>query len=66
MTKSPNIVIGRKTLYKAITWRMLSIILSFSLSFIYLTEVNKAMSFTIIYAIISTVLYYFHEIIWKR
>lgn len=57
--------VNKKSLYKAITWRLISIVLSFIVGYIYLGSVKEAGELTVIYSIISTVLYYFHELFYK-
>lgn len=56
---------SKKSLYKAISWRAISVSLSLSLSYLYLGSFAKATSFTVIYSIISTILYYWHEVAYK-
>lgn len=63
--KSNVVLISKKSLYKAISWRAISILLSFTLGFFFIGEIVKTISFTIIYSIISTTLYYFHELFYK-
>lgn len=57
--------INRKTLYKTITYRILSIVLSLVLSYIFLGSIKDATAFTLIYAGLSTLLYYYHEKFYK-
>lgn len=59
-------IVNKKYLYKSLTWRIISIITSFSLSYIMMDGWQEAMRYTIAYSIISTILYYFHELYYKQ
>lgn len=56
----------KKYLLKSLTWRLISIILSLSLSLWFFGTWQAAINYTIAYAIVSTVLYYIHELLYKR
>jgi len=56
---------SRKTLYKTVTWRLLSIGLTFSTSALFFGSVNESLSYTVVYSVLSTVLYYYHERLYK-
>lgn len=56
---------NKKTLYKTVSWRILSLISAFSLSLLFFPTVKEATNFTVISQIMSTVLYYFHELFYK-
>jgi uncharacterized membrane protein len=58
-------VLNRKSLYKTISWRIVSIILSFTLSYVLMGSIEAATTFTVIYNVIATVLYYLHEMFYK-
>jgi uncharacterized membrane protein len=59
------VVLSKKSLYKAISWRVISILLSFTLGYFFIGEVIKTIGFTVVYSIISTGLYYLHEMWYK-
>ena len=56
----------KKYVLKSLTWRLISIILSLGLSVYFFGEWKAAISYTAAYAVISTVLYYIHELLYKR
>lgn len=55
----------KKSIYKTISWRIISIVLSFVLSLIFMGSVEQATKYTVVYNVIATVLYYFHELGYK-
>lgn len=59
-------LISKKTLYKTITWRIISILVSFCLSYYYLDSTEKATKYTIVYNFVGAILYYFHELFYKK
>lgn len=50
--------------YKALTWRTISIVLSFTLSLLFFSTWKEALSYTITYSIVSTILFYIHEMFY--
>ena len=58
-------LLSRKALYKTISWRIVSIIVSFILSYYFLGSIDGATHYTLVYNGISVILYYFHELIYK-
>lgn len=49
---------------KVIVWRVLSIIVSMFIAYLYLGEIRSAGELTIILTVIMTILHYFFEIWW--
>lgn len=58
-------MLSRKSLYKTITWRLISIVLSFTTSYVFLGSLDLATKYTIVYSIVSSILYYWHEMLYK-
>lgn len=56
----------KKYLLKSLTWRVVSVILSFVLSLYFFGAWRTALNYTLAYGAISTVLYYIHELLYKR
>lgn len=54
------------SLKKAISWRMISIIISLIISFTFYKDVETVLWFTIVFHASLTILYYFHERLWVR
>jgi uncharacterized membrane protein len=54
-------MIRKKALYKTISWRIVSTLLAFVLSYIYIGSFTEASKFTLVHAIIGSILYYGHE-----
>jgi len=65
-TKKRTRLISKKTLYKTVTWRLVSIAVSFVLSLYFLGSVEQATTYTVVYNVIGSVLYYFHELAYKK
>lgn len=59
-------LISKKALYKTISWRIVSVITSFTLSYHFLGSMEQATAYTIVYNLIGSVLYYFHELAYKK
>lgn len=59
-------LISKKALYKTITWRLVSIAVSFILSYQFLGSVEEATTYTVVYNVIGSVLYYLHELAYKK
>jgi uncharacterized membrane protein len=57
--------LSKKTLYKTISWRITSIVLSLSLSYLIMRSFKQALGYTAIYSVLSSVLYYYHELLYK-
>lgn len=55
----------KKALYKSLTWRAVSVISSLAVSIWLMGNLQEAIKYTIIYNLINTVLYYFHEMAYK-
>lgn len=51
---------------KVIVWRVLSIIVSMLIAYLYLGEIRSAGELTVILTIVMTTLHYFFEIWWSR
>lgn len=49
---------------KVIVWRVLSIIVSMFIAYLYLGEIRSAGELTIILTVVMTILHYFFEIWW--
>jgi uncharacterized membrane protein len=49
---------------KALSWRLISIVISFTISLIFFEEIEKIVAFNICYHLMLTILYYFHERLW--
>lgn len=58
-------MLTRKTLLKALTWRLISILLSFVLSIAFFGDYDSALWYTLTYGLISTGLYIAHELFYK-
>jgi uncharacterized membrane protein len=58
-------MLTRKTLYKALTWRLISIVLSFALSIAFFGDFKASLWYTLAYGVVSTVLYIAHELLYK-
>ena len=58
-------MLTRKTIYKAITWRIISVALSFALSMVYFGDFKASLWYTLAYGLASTLLYVLHEIAYK-
>lgn len=57
--------VSRKSLYKTISWRLLSIIVGFSITYLYLGSIEIATTLTVLHNVVATILYYNHEMFWK-
>jgi uncharacterized membrane protein len=55
----------KKSIYKAVSWRLISIVLSFAISLSFMQSLETATKYTIVYNLIATVLYYLHELVYK-
>lgn len=58
-------MLTRKTLLKALTWRVISIVLSFVLSIIFFGDFKASLWYTLVYGLVSTILYVAHELLYK-
>lgn len=56
----------KKTLYKSISWRVISIIQSMAMSYWFLESFTEAGKFTLVSAVIGTFLYYLHEEFYRH
>lgn len=65
-TKKKLKLINKKAIYKTISWRIISIAMSFGLSYYFLGSTEQATRYTIVYNCIGAVLYYFHELLYKK
>lgn len=63
--KHPARLVSKKSLYKTISWRLISLIMSFTLSYYILGSLKTATTFTIVYNILGSILYYLHEMLYK-
>jgi len=61
---SIQVRVNKKSLYKSATWRVISICMSFSMSYYFLGDSWEAGKFTAAYALMGTGLYYAHERAW--
>lgn len=59
-------LINKKAIYKTISWRIISILVSFGLSYYYLGSTEEATHYTVVYNGIGAVLYYLHELLYKK
>jgi uncharacterized membrane protein len=57
--------VSKKALYKTISWRIVSIMLSLTLSLLIMGSWRQAVSYTLIYSALSSILYYYHEMLYK-
>lgn len=71
MTKYGHIRLGplkvtynKKSLYKAVSWRILSMSLAQTINYIFLDDLKQATMLTLIGATFSTFMYYGHERLW--
>ncbi len=55
-----------RSILKALSWRVIGTILTLSIIFFFTREVEKSIESTTIIAIVSTVVYYFHERLWNE
>jgi adenylylsulfate kinase len=55
----------KRSIVKAITYRVVIIILDFTTIYIFTGKINIALGFMLISNIYTTVAYYFHERIWS-
>lgn len=60
-----EVIFSKKSLYKTLSWRAVSIILSFVVSYAIMGSVGQASVFTVVYSLIATLFYYWHEVAWK-
>lgn len=56
---------NKKALYKALSWRAISMAISLVLSYLFLGSWKSAGAYTLINAVIGTILYYYHELFYK-
>jgi uncharacterized membrane protein len=55
----------KRSIVKAITYRVVIIILDFTTIYIFTGKVNVALGFMLVSNLYTTVAYYFHERIWS-
>lgn len=66
----PGVLFGKsmidlkKSLMKTLSWRVISFILTLILSYFFLRSTKESLTFTLIYGIISAIVFFVHEIIW--
>ena len=58
-------MIHKKALYKTLSWRLISIIMSFFISMIFMGSMVEASKFALVYNVVSGFLYYWHEMAYK-
>jgi len=51
---------------KVIIWRGISLIVGFVITFLYLGEINDALSLTIILSVVMTCVHYVFESFWNK
>ena len=51
---------------KVIVWRIISLIVGFTITLLYLGEINSAISLTIILSVVMTCVHYVFESFWNR
>jgi adenylylsulfate kinase len=56
----------KRSLIKAITYRIIILVLDFTVIFILTKKIEIALGFMIISNIYTSIVYYFHERIWDR
>jgi uncharacterized membrane protein len=56
----------RRSIIKAITYRLVIIVLDFSIIFLFTGKVEIAISFMILSNIYTTLVYFFHERVWDN
>jgi len=54
------------TLYKTITWRIIGSFVSFCIAYMFFRDVMVSAFFVILDATLKSILYYGHEVAWKR
>ena len=64
-TRVKEVVFSKKSLYKTISWRIVSIILAFTISYVIMGSASQASMFTVVHSVVATLLYYWHEVAWK-
>ncbi len=55
-----------RSIAKSITWRMISIIVLVTVSYIVTGDVKKTTGITVVFQVILAVIYYVHERIWSN
>jgi len=65
MPKSKSRTTQKRSIVKAITYRVVIIILDFTTIYLFTGKVNIALGFMLISNLYTTVAYYFHERIWS-
>jgi uncharacterized membrane protein len=55
----------RKTVIKTITWRVISILLGFSMSLIFGFSSKDATVFTLVFNFTAMICYYMHELVYR-
>ena len=56
----------RRSIGKSITWRIISIIVLITVSYIVTGDVRKTTGITVFFQVILAVLYYIHERMWEK
>lgn len=56
---------SKKSLYKTISWRITSIIVGFTITYLYLGSIKAATTLAVLHNVVATVLYYYHELLYK-
>lgn len=54
----------KKSLIKTITWRIIALIVSIIVAFIFTDKISMSLNIAIISNLLSMILYYVHERIW--
>jgi uncharacterized membrane protein len=55
----------KRSLIKTITWRIVAIISSFVITYLFLGDILQSVSLTILLNVTAVILYYFHERVWN-
>lgn len=55
----------RKSFLKTISWRIIAVLTSLLIIYLFTYKLVVSLKITIVAAIVSTIEYYFHERLWK-
>lgn len=55
-----------RSIAKTIGWRLIVLVLDFSIAYIFLKDLSIATSFAIVKLVVATFAYYIHERIWNK
>jgi len=55
----------RKSFLKTISWRVISVLTSLTIIYLFTHKMVVSLQITIVAAIVSTIEYYIHERLWK-